>query len=211
MSLIVFSDDEDQKNEQPAAPEAPAEPQQEEPEEEKDYRTAEEIMVEISQLDLHIVEIRSSKQFPPTEKLEQISELMENRNVLIDELQEVRSHEFHEFVDSLKLNEIRLHPFFPGPKRCKLQVLNEKANDLLKEPLPPKPSLFSKKNTAPLSPIAQLSVQRQEQITRLLEKYNKELKVLSKKKLLSPQETARKLRLECEIKSLEQFDKTQPK
>ena len=183
-------------------------------EEEIDERTPEEIMNDIEEIDEEMLSVRENPNLSDEQKLEQINDLMEKRNEHSDKLQERRNSEFKAFVESLNLAQIHVTPFFPAPRRCKLQVHNEAANELLKAPTVESQKkwgkgLFKKKtdddNNSHDTEIQNLSRIQKGYNSQRIDKLQKELATLTKKKYLSPDDMATKLRIKAELSEFERF------
>lgn len=192
--------------------------------EEDENLTPDEILNDISEIDSEIFGIRFNKALTNDQIIEQINKLMERRNKLSDQLQKVRNSEFKEFVESLKLHDIQITPFFPAPRRCKLQIDNEASKEILKAPSnePQKKwgiNLFKKKtqNEVQQSPnssrsnfytdkqIDQYALQYRAFNANIRANLQAELARIEKKKFLSPDEIALKLRIDAELQQLDYF------
>lgn len=186
--------------------------------------TPDEIMNDISEIDSEIVGIRFNKSLTNDQIIEQINKLMEKRNKLSDKLQKVRNSEFKEFVESLNLHDVQITPFFPAPRRCKLQIDNEASKEILKAPSaePQKKwgvNLFKKKSQTDLpeypsgsrsnyytdKQIEQYALQYKAYNSNLRSNLQAELAKIEKKKFLSPDEIALKLRIDAELLQLDSF------
>ncbi|OHT14145.1 hypothetical protein TRFO_03185 [Tritrichomonas foetus] len=199
------------------SPRSENEKEENQEEEEEDNRTIDELMDDISDLDSEITKIRFDKNLSKDEILEKINDLMEKRNSLNDKLQNSRNAEFKAFVESLNLQDIHIVPFFPAARRCKLQVNNELSNEILKAPpveTQKKWGLFKKKPSN--SDLHASSKVNEDVLNKLLKQHrefteNKRSKLqsdlhqLEKKKYLSPDETATKLRITAELNQLDKF------
>ena len=189
--------------------------------------TPDEIMNDISEIDSEIVNIRFNKSLTNEQIIEQINKLMERRNKLSDKLQKVRNSEFKEFVESLNLHDIQITPFYPAPRRCKLQIENEASKEILKAQSnePQKKwgiNLFKKKNLneAQDNPnssrsnfytdkqIDQYALQYKAFNSVIRSNLHAELAKIEKKKFLSPDEIATKLRIDAELEQLDIFSNT---
>lgn len=164
-----------------------------------DDRNADEILLDMNQIDEEIYDVRFKQGLQPDEILEKISELMERRNHLNDKLQKARNSEFRQFVDSLQLGKEKLVPFFPTTRKCKLRVSHDEAAALINNPPVVKSRVLKK------SGLYGLAADNFVRCDARAKEINTELSVLRKKKLLSPSDVARKDRLEAEMDELNRF------
>lgn len=192
-------------------------------EEEDTHMTADELMDDISSIDNDILSARFDKSLSQDQILDRINSLMEQRNKLTDRLQKVRNSDFKEFVDSLNLQDLQITPFFPGSRRCKLQINNEASSEIIKAQTnePQKKwgvNLFKRKtpNDQGNNNGSRSNFYTDKQIDQYIMQYKNfnanirsnlqvELSRLEKKKFLSPDEIAAKLRIDAELEELDIF------
>ena len=176
--------------------------------EEEEELTAEEAITELSYLDTQIIEARNAKDKSEDQILEELSSLIEKRNILVDQMQKAKQKEFKEFVDSLNLQEMGIMVYFPVGRKCRLATKDPNAEFIDKPPELEKS--FLKKNRKPKAGSNPLTVEHYEYWLKRSEELDKELVFYQKKKLLSPSDKAHKLRLEAEKKEIDNFLNTPP-
>jgi hypothetical protein len=151
--------------------------------------TAAELLEEINEIDQDILEIRRKP--TSSETIGQVSDLMERRNLLVDDLLHVKTSDFRQFVDSLHLHEIYAIPFHVTPRRCKI------TSDSVTALLNAQPGAAAVSD-AEISKFLADDERHRAELTR-------NLQVLAKKKFLSPQETAQKIRMDAELSALKAY------
>ena len=171
--------------------------------EEDEILSADQAITEVSILDSQIIEARNAKDKTNEEKLEEISNLMEQRNALVDKLQKAKQAEFKEFVESLNLKEIKCSPFFPVGRKCRIST-NDPDAELVEKP-PEFEKSFFRKNKNPKANSNPITVENYEFCAKRLKDVESKLEIYKKKKILSPQDRARKFRLEAEKGELVKF------
>lgn len=112
-----------------------------------------EIYTEMRAIEMDIRVVRYDTSLSNNERIEQISQLMDRRNAVYDELQETRKQNLRSFVDTLKLKNLNVVSFFPSPHKCNLVTKNQdvpKVRPQKEEPRSPWQKLvsrFSKQQT----------------------------------------------------------------
>lgn len=174
--------------------------QQNQEEEDVDDRTAEEILFDLNQIDEEMTRIRFNETLSDSEILDQLVELMEKRNTLSDKLHKARGIEYKEFVDSLNLKKLHIVPFFPAVRKCKLQLNDDEAAQLVNNPPQPKKKPFGKYEAPP-----GIGGENFRHCEARMKQVTAELDLLQRKKYLSPSDSAKKLSLEAELTELLKF------
>ncbi|KAK8899922.1 hypothetical protein M9Y10_002245 [Tritrichomonas musculus] len=183
-------------------------------------RPIEAILGEIETIDVSLIDTRfKSPDLDERQIVDKLSQLLVQRNKLVDELSKARAKEFHDFISSLNFQELQITPFFPVPRRCKLQLNNPISGELIKaheDETPTNPwkkmlSSFMKKKEEEKHNQTQTAItslqKRQQNI--IMEKKNEiqnEISRLQKKPILSPTDIALKVRLQSELDELEKFE-----
>lgn len=182
-------------------------------------RSPEIILNDIESIDVSMIDIRfKSPHLTNFQILDKLSELIEERNRLADELSKAKAKEFHAFIDSLNLPEIQICPFYPVPRRCKLQLNNPTSGELIKvhesetnNPWKKMLSSYIKKkeeehNTETKVALAMLQTTQQRIIAEKKVTLQDEIQRLSKKPILSPTDLALKIRWKSELEELEKYE-----
>lgn len=182
-------------------------------------RTIDNIVDEIARLDEQMIDIRFKSSQSNDQVIEMISQQLNHRNELTEELQRLRAKEFHSFIDSLDLKAIQITPFYPVPRRCKLQLTNPESTELVRtddeQPSDPWKKMLStfiqkKSQTSQEKTKTAIGILAEEQQRIILEKKEEiELAIhkLESKPMLSPTDIAHKMRLSSELEELSKFQK----
>lgn len=191
---------------------------------ELDELNTEDFLNEISDIDAKIVNVRFSENLSNDQIIDKLSSLMERRNHLQDKLQSTKAKEFRNFIESMNLHEINVKPFYPAPGRCRLQVNDKLVNEMMEfrvveeeKTLNKFINFFKKKNDE-----INADNESKSDAVVMLEKYHdymkskndeleKEKKYFNGKKYLSPEDNAKKLRVEAELKASPKYDKIKRK
>ena len=171
-----------------------------EEEEEIDDRTAEEILFDLNRIDEDMMRIRFDQSLSDNAILDQLVELMEQRNTLSDKLQRARGAEYKRFVESLDLKKLHIVPFFPAARKCKLQINDDDVSRLVNYPPQPKKKAFGKYEAPP-----GIAGENFHHCEDRMKQVSAELDLLQRKKYLSPLDSAKKLSLEAEVAELLKF------
>ena len=174
--------------------------------EEEDELNVESAITELSLIDNQIVEARFATDKTQDKVLDELSDLLEQRNVLVEKLQKAKQREFKEFVDSLNLQEIGIMPYFPVGRKCRLTTKDPNAEFINKPPEFEKS--FLKKNKKPKAGTNQITIENYQIWSKRSEEIEKELVAYKKKKILSPTDKAHKLRLEAELQEIVKYMKS---
>ena len=177
------------------------------------------IVNELQGLDIDIVNVRfNSPNLSEAELISRLSEMMNRRNNLVDELQKARAAEFRNFIESLNLKDIQIQPFYPVPRRCKLQLHNPESTELVNmhDEAPTNPwkkmlSSFMKKKQdekkdETKNTLSMLMARQQNIIAEKKAELQNEIKKIAAKTFLSPTDIAQKARFESELTQLEKFE-----
>ena len=190
------------------------------PQAEDTSQPIEVILGEIESIDIELIDTRfKSTNLDEHQIVAKISELLDQRNKLVDELSKARAKEFHEFIESLNFQELQITPFFPVPRRCKLQLNNPISGELIKSheaesatnPWKKMLSSFMKKKEEEKQSQAQnalssLQKTQQDIIIQKKTEIQNEIQKLTRKPILSPTDIALKVRLQSELEELEKFE-----
>ena len=180
-------------------------------------RPSDVIVSEIERIDVRLFDVRfNCKDLSQDQILAQLTELIEQRNQLTDELQNARKNEFKEFIDDLNLKDIDITPFYIASRRAKLSLGNSAAAQLAKttggqtggDPWRNMlRSFMSKSKSSEAHGIpADLLQQRQRIVDKRKSVIEPQLAILARKPMLSPTDVASKCRLEGEAAILAKYD-----
>lgn len=167
-----------------------------------DNLTSSCLLNELFSTDEMIIRIRNDKDLDEEKKFEKLHSKFEKRNKIVDMLTKTQSDEFKQFIETLNLKEIKTAPYFPSKtKRSCLLV----ANDVNMEELSKLPQ--KKKKLFGYDLIFDNSLQEQyyKYMVNRKEELLKGKANFEKKKILSPAETARKLRITFELDEIEKY------
>ena len=184
------------------------------------FRPIEVITGEIESIDVALIDTRfKSQNLDERQIVDKLSELLEQRNKLVEELSKARAKEFHDFIASLNFQELQITPFYPVPRRCKLQLNNPISGELIKthedecatNPWKKMLSSFMKKKEEEKQSQAQnalssLQLTQQNIISQKKTEIQNEIQKLTRKPILSPTDIALKVRLQSELEELEKFE-----
>lgn len=187
---------------------------------ELDQLSAADFLNEISDVDAKINAVRFSDNHSVGQIIDRISALMEHRNHLHDKLQEAKARELKAFIDSMALADIGVKPFYPAPERCRLQVSDALVNEMMRHSdieeeraLTRFLGLFRKR---------EICDEAGDDVVAMLERYHAhvcgrrneleaERSYFAGKRFLSPEDAARRLRIEAELRALAKYDKVKRK
>ena len=182
-------------------------------------RPIEAILGEIETIDVSLIDTRfKSPDLDERQIVDKLSQLLVQRNKLVDELSKARAKEFHDFIASLNFQELQITPFYPVPRRCKLQLNNPISGELIKlheteSPSNPWKKMLSsfmkkkeeEKQTQAQTALSSLQTTQQNIIMQKKTEIQNEIQKLQKKPILSPTDIALKVRLQSELVELEKF------
>ncbi|KAK8846119.1 hypothetical protein M9Y10_020122 [Tritrichomonas musculus] len=180
-----------------------------------DEGTSRSILQQIFNIDTLISQTRFDKMKSNEQIINEISSLLNQRNELYINLMKKRSDELHGFVNSLDLNLIQMHPFYPVPTRCKFIVQNEQvqeAVDTIPEPSTnPWQKLLSTfmnksetiKHKKVKSQLSELEMEHLKIVEERKAYLTQQMQNFSSKKHLSPMDYAEKCRIESELADIE--------
>ena len=177
-------------------------------------RPSDVIVADIERIDVRLFDVRFNSNLPQNEMLKQLTELVEQRNKLTDELQAARKTEFKRFLDGLNLKELDITPFYVSSRRAKLSIGNTHAQQLTRTVSNPgdpwrkmlRTYVSKSKGNGPDAAVAQLVQARQRMIETKKAEIERQLSILMRKPMLSPTDVASKCRLESEANVLAKYD-----
>ncbi|OHT15252.1 hypothetical protein TRFO_14293 [Tritrichomonas foetus] len=182
---------------------------------EEDEKDSSTLFQELFNIDDQIYNIRFNCDYGKDEIFARISDLLDKRNKLYEQIQRARTKELHDFIASLNISEIQLQPFYPVPTRCKFLVQNEIVTEVIEKndrqtinPWQKMLSKFTKKKESSKkkkvkSTLSALEHEHNRFMENRLQQVNTQISTLNNKRSLSFSDMAEKCRLESEQTDIE--------